>query len=336
MAQDASGDLWVGSDRTLVRWRPNSSGSSKVYRPQTLQSQAGNFGVAGITPAADGSVWVGIASPGKGGGLQHLINGTLKPFLAPKLNGETLTVTALLSDHQENLWVGTLHGLYKIRGKNVDLYGTAEGLSGDVVRKIFEDREGNIWVATSGGLDMFRDLRVKSISTREGLNEDAVESVAAARDGRVWVGTSRLQVLEPRGVSLDAERAPPGNQVTGLFVDRAAHLWMGMDNKLFVREGGTFHQIAKPDGGPLGMIFGIAEDSDRNIWVEAKGPPGTLVRIRGLKIQEMFSPSKTPFTGRIVADPQRGIWLGLPSGNLGRFRDGKVQTFSFGEHPNFF
>jgi signal transduction histidine kinase/ligand-binding sensor domain-containing protein len=336
MAQDASGDLWVGSDRALVRWRPNSSGSTKVYRPQALQSNPGELGVAGITCAADGSVWVGIAFPGKGGGLQHLVNGILKPFLAPKLNGEALTVTAALRrDHQENLWVGTLHGLYKIRGKNVDHYGSAEGLSGDVVRNIFEDREGNIWVATSGGLDMFRDLRVKSISTREGLNEDAVESVAAARDGRVWVGTSHLQVLEPGGVSFDTEKALPGNQVTSLFVDHAGNVWTGMDDKLFVREGGRFLQITKPDGSALGMIKGIAEDSERNIWVGTKGPPGTLVRIRGLKIQEMVSPPKMPFTGRIVADPQRGIWLGLQSGNLGRFRDGKVQTFNFSEHPTF-
>ena len=336
MAQDASGDLWVGSDRTLVRWRPDSSGSSKVYRPLALRSNPGELGVAGITCAADGSVWVGIAFPGKGGGLQHLTDGILKPFLVPKLNGEALTVTAALrSDHQENLWVGTLHGLYKIRGKNVDHYGSAEGLSGDVVRSIFEDREGNIWIATSGGLDMFRDLRVKSISTREGINEDAVESVAAARDGRVWVGTSRLQVLDPEGVPFDTEKALPGNQVTSLFVDHAGNVWTGMDDKLFVREGGKFRQITKPDGSALGMIKGIAEDSERNIWVGTKGPPGTLVRIRGLKIQEMFSPANTPFSGRIVDDPQRGIWLGLQSGNLGRFRDGKVQTFRFGEHPNF-
>src|SRR5579863_5272097 len=211
MAQDASGDFWVGSDRTLVRWRPDSFGSSKVYRPQTLQSNPGYLGVARIICADDGSVWVGIAKPGKGGGLQHLINGTLKPFLAPKLNGETLTVTALLSDHQDNLWVGTLHGLYKIRDKNVDRYDTAEGLSGDVVRNIFEDREGNIWVATSGGLDMFRDLSIKSISAREGLSVEAVESVAAERDGRVLIGSSRLQVLEPGGVSVDTEKNPPGN-----------------------------------------------------------------------------------------------------------------------------
>jgi signal transduction histidine kinase/ligand-binding sensor domain-containing protein len=334
MAQDASGDLWVGSDRTLVRWRPDSSGSLKVYRPQTLQSNPGEEGVAGITCAADGSVWVGIASPGKGGGLQHLVNSTLKPFLAPKLNGETLTVTALLSDHQQNLWVGTLHGLYKIRGKNVDFYGTAEGLSGDVVYQIFEDREGNVWVATSEGLDMFRDLRVKSISTREGLNEDAVESVVAMRDGRVWVGTSHLQVLEPGEVPLDTEKALPGNQVTSLFVDRAAHLWTGMDNKLFVREGGRFHQITKPNGSALGMIVGITEDSDRNIWVETKGPPGALVRMRGLKVQEMFPAPEMPLAREIVADPQHGIWLGLMTGDLARFHDGQVQTFTFSEHPN--
>jgi len=334
MAQDASGDLWVGSERTLVRWHPDSPGSSKVYRPQTLRSNPGELGVAGITRAADGSVWVGVASPGKGGGLQQVVNSTLKPFLAPKLNGETLTVTALLSDHQGNLWVGTLHGLYKIRGTNVDLYGTAEGLSGDVVRRLFEDREGNIWVATSGGLDMFRDLRVKSISTREGLNEDAVESVAAARGGRVWVGTSRLQVLEPGGVSLDTEKALPGNQVTSLFVDRAAHLWTGMDNKLFVREGGRFRQITKPNGSALGMIVGITEDSDRNIWVETKGPPGTLIRIRGLKIQEMFPAPGTPLAREIVADPQHGIWLGLVTGDLARFQAGPVRTFNSGEHPN--
>lgn len=334
MAQDASGDLWVGSDRTLVRWRPDSSGPSKMYRLQTLQSNPGYLGVAGITCAADGSVWVGIASPGKGGGLQRMVNGTLRPFLVPKLNGETLTVTALLSDHQENLWAGTLHGLYKIHGKNVDHYGTAEGLSGDVVRKIFEDREANIWVATSGGLDMFRDLRVKSISTREGLIEDAVESVAAGRDGRVWVGTSRLQVLEPSGISLDPEKAPPGNQVTSLLVDHAGKVWTGMDNKLFVREGGTFRQITKPNGSALGMIVGITEDSDRNIWVETNGSPGTLVRIRGLKIQEMFPSPETPFARKIVADPQQRIWLGLMTGDLARFQAGRVRTFKFGEHPN--
>lgn len=64
IAQDASGDLWVGSERTLVRWR---AGASKVYRPKALQSNEGVDGVGAITLSADGSLWVGIAVPEKAG-----------------------------------------------------------------------------------------------------------------------------------------------------------------------------------------------------------------------------------------------------------------------------
>jgi PAS domain S-box-containing protein len=333
IAQDPSGDLWVGSGRTLVKWRPGSSAALKVYRPRALQSNPGYSGVEGLALDAEGSLWVGIAVPGKGGGLQRLTDGILKPFLTPKLNGETLTVTTLRSDHQGNLWVGTLHGLYKIRGKNVDHYGSAEGLSGDVVRNIFEDRDGNIWVSTSGGLDMFRDLRVKSISTREGLSEDAVESVAAGPDGSVWIGTSRLQLLEPDGLSWKTENLL-GNQVTSLFVDHTGRLWAGMDNKLFVKEGGGFRQITKEDGSALGMVMGITEDSEHTIWVESRGPPATLLRIQDLKVRQEFPAPETPSARRVVADPQRGIWLGLVTGDLARFRDGQIQTFTFGNHAN--
>lgn len=242
-------------------------------------------------------------------------------------------MVALCSDHQENLWVGTLHGLYKIRGMDVVHYGSAEGLSGDFVWDIFQDREENIWVATSEGLDLFRDLRVKSVSAREGLNEYGVESVAAGRDGRVWIGTSRLQVLDPKELTWDTKDLP-GNQVTSLLVDHAGTVWAGIDNKLFVSHLGRFREIKKDDGRAIGMIAGIAEDSDRNIWVETAGPPGTLVRIRDLEIQDRFPAPETPLARKIVADPQRGIWLGLVSGDLARFRDGQVQTFVFGEHPS--
>ena len=131
-----------------------------------------------------------------------MVDGTLKPFLAPNLNGETLGVEALCADRQNGLWVGTTHGLYRIRGTEVDHYENADGLSSNWVRGILEDREGNVWVATSRGIDMFRDLRVKSISHREGVTEGAVESVAASQDGNVWIGTAPMRLIGPRGISL--------------------------------------------------------------------------------------------------------------------------------------
>src|SRR3984893_4191576 len=158
LVQDASGNLWIGGDTTLLRWRP---GSSYVYRPKALKSNAGVDGVEALSAAADGSLWVGMALRGRGLGLQHLVDGGLKSFVAPKLNGETVEVTALLEDHQKNLWVGTINqGIYRIHDADVDQYRTTDGLSSDLVFQFYEDHEGNLWVATAKGLDCFRDLRV--------------------------------------------------------------------------------------------------------------------------------------------------------------------------------
>jgi streptogramin lyase len=266
------------------------------------------------------------------------VNGTFQPFRSRELNGETLEVLCLLKDRQNSLWVGTSQGLYKIHGTQVDHYGTADGLSSDYINLIFEDREGNLWVTTTQGLDMFRDLRVSSISKRQGLIEDGVESVAASRDGSVWIGTSRLQVLGPHGISSGPGSSLPGNLVTSLFVDHADRLWMGFMNRLYVNERGSFREIAKQDGSALGMVMGITEDKEYNIWVETKGafrdPPGTLVRIQNRKVTQEFPSPAMPLARKIVADPQGGIWLGQMTGDLARYRDGQISDFKFGHHPD--
>lgn len=327
--QDPSGDFWVGGPKTLVKWRPGAS-------PQPFRVFEENGAVAQVVPESDGSAWVGIDAAGRGGGLQRMIDGALRPFLAPKLNGETIQAGALLNDRQNNLWVGTPHGVYRIRGTNVDHYGIAEGLSSDSVlggTGMFEDREGSIWVVTRLGLDMFRDLRVRSISKLEGLENDEVESVAAARDGSIWIGTSRLQVLGPHGISFGPGQKLSGHQVTSTFEDHAGRLWAGMDSKLFVYEQGRFREITKADGSDVGMAVGITEDSEHNIWVEALGRPGALLVIQDLKVRKEYPPPEFPLARRIVADPRGGIWLGLMTGDLAHYRDGQINTFSFGDHP---
>lgn len=334
IAQDPSGDLWLGSGTGFVRWRP---GASTVYRPKVLESNDMSNGVVGLVPASDGSLWVGMAGLGRGAGLQHLVDGKLKPFLAPDLNGETLAVTALLNDRQNSLWVGTeTQGLYKIRGVETDHIDSTEGLSSDWVKSIFVDREGNVWAATSQGIDMFRDFRVKTISHREGLNKGAVESLAASRDGSLWVGAGgRLQVLRSgRASFFGPGEKLPRDVVTSLFLDDADRLWAGIINRLFVYDRGSFREVTKQDGGALGMAMGIAEDSDHNIWVESAGPPGTLFLIQDLKVRQGFPAPAMPLARKIVADTKSGIWLGLTTGDLARYQNGQLKTFTFGEHTN--
>jgi signal transduction histidine kinase/ligand-binding sensor domain-containing protein len=329
LAEDGLGSFWVGHNTAVVRW---TAGSAKIYR-LTYQ---GSIGVTDLAVADDGSVWLGIETPGRGGGLQHLVGGVMQPFAVPKLNGETLRVCALLIDRQGSLWVGTLNqGLYRIHGTDVDHFGSVNGLSSDSVNHLFEDREGSLWVATSKGLDILRDLPVSTFSTSEGVSEDEVESVLAARDGTVWIGSNHLQALGPNGLSPELGKGLPGNYVTSLLEDHTGRLWVGMDRALWIHEGGKnngmFRQIRKADGSAIGMVWGLTEDSEHNIWVEAYK---SLIRIRDLTVREEFPQPPVPLANKLAPDPQSGIWLGLLSGDLARFRSGKTEIFTFPNHPN--
>jgi signal transduction histidine kinase/ligand-binding sensor domain-containing protein len=332
LVQDTHGNFWLGGHAAILGWRP---GSSHLYPIKALEAGFGTSGVNSMVAASDGSLWVGIQAAGEGLGLRHMVEGALKPYVVPGLNGDSIDVFGLLLDRHDSLWVAAAErGIFRIRGTEIDHYGSADGLSADSANDVFEDREGNLWVATSKGIDMFRDLRVSSFSKSEGLSGDQVEAVLASRDGTIWIGNSpRVEALGPKVVSDMSSGAPRGNQSTYLLEDHTGRLWVGMDNTLWTREGGKFTEFRKEHGKPFGVVMGMAEDIDHNIWAETAGPPATLIRIQDMKIQEEIPVPQVPLARKIVADPTDGIWLGLMTGDLARYRAGKVETFHFPDHP---
>jgi signal transduction histidine kinase/ligand-binding sensor domain-containing protein len=330
LVEDTLGNLWIGTDTAVVRWRP---GSSSTYIPKGLNS--GLDGVNGLAANPDGSVWVGMDIAGPGLGLQQLSQGAWKPFANSELDGTTLKVQALFVDRENALWIGTAtKGIYRIEGHTVDHTYTADGLSSDSVYWFYEDREGDLWVATSKGLDCFRDVRVASFSTREGLSTPEVDSVLAARDGTVWIGgeDSLDAIHQDRVSSVQSGKGLPGSQVTALLEDHAGRLWIGIDNTMSIYKNGRFTRIDRPDGRPIGVVFGMTEDVDNNVWILTSGPPRTLLRVQYPKVQEELPQMRG--AARVAADPEVGIWLGLINGDLARYRRGGAEIFPFKHEEN--
>lgn len=330
ITEDSSGNLWLGSQTALIRWRP---GSSTVYTPPALASHAG-IGISAIAANPDGSLWIGMALRGRGLGLQHFEHGKWKSFVVPGFDSSTLVVLAVALDRNNTLWIGTSdRGIYRISGKQVDHFGSADGLSGDSVRRFFEDREGNVWVATSRGIDCFHDVQIASFSKREGITVTELDAVLAAHGGTVWIGgADALNALhENKVTSIHAPKGVPGNQYTSLLEDHAGQMWIGIDNALWIYTNGAFHRVTRRDERDTGVITDIAEDVDNNIWAESIGPPRALLRIRGLTVEEELPVSVIPAAHTIAADRESGIWLGLLNGDLARYRRGNLETFHF-EH----
>lgn len=329
LMEDTSGSLWIGDTTSIVRW---GAGSASVLKLKGLRGDVAQ-GVVAIVARPNGVVLAGINPGGPGLGLEQVVSGALKPFLAPGIDGSSLNVTALLSDRQGSLWIGTeAEGIYRIHEGKVDRFRSSDGLSGDSIMGFYEDQEGDVWVATSKGIDCFRDLRVISFPGLGGLGTDEVDSVLAARDGTIWVGGSGALGFIRNGTisSLQTKKGLPGDQVTSLLEDDRGRLWVGIDNTLNIYANGRFHRIDRSDGSPLGFVVGLAEDRTHTIWAEISGTPRRLVQIKSDTVQHEYPAPQMPAARNIAAAPDGALWFGLISGELGRYANGKFDIFRYG------
>jgi signal transduction histidine kinase/ligand-binding sensor domain-containing protein len=322
--EDQEGNLWFGGYTSLLRWDSNSPGVYHLPKPVTRTK--GIWALA----SASGTLWVGTASAGPGLGLLRFTEGHWSTFQTHLFDGSNLVAEALYTDREGALWVGTYdQGVYRIRGNEVDHFGSTDGLSSDHVMRFFEDREGNLWVATSLGVDRFADTPVVSLTVKEGLCCSEASSILASRDGSIWTGgDGALTNLRDGIVScLRAGKGLPGSRVTSLLEDHAGRLWAGIDDNLWVRENGTFRRIKKPDGSAVGFVTGITEDTENKVWVTVTTPRRIIMRIEGLTVRQE---SQEPYAPRkLAADPTGGIWVGLLNGDLAHIRDGKYETYHF-------
>ena len=320
---DGKGGFWIGGDTSLLHWKMGAA--PEIYSPEHLRSNVGQRGVSSLVEDSEGSLLVGMAA-GPGLGLERFRNGALTPLVLPNFEGTKLSIEAMIEDFDKNLWIATYgNGIYRIHGQTVDHFGRADGLSSDTVLDLYESDDGIVWAATSNGIDNFRDLPVTTFSTSEGLGRDGAVAVMATKDGTVWV--ANLGILDfIRNGAVSSVRVP-GQQVSSLLEDHEGNIWVGVDDGLFIYKDGRFRRIPGPDHHPLGLVLGITEDVDGNIWAQCKGTRRRLIRIRDFRVREEFSEPLVPPARAIAADPKGGIWLGTLTGDLIFFREGIARTF---------
>jgi signal transduction histidine kinase/ligand-binding sensor domain-containing protein len=323
--EDRDGELWIGGDSGVCRWR---SGNPDCHTLPGMANSGDKLGVFSITDDPEGGLWAGTGSIG----IWRLASDRWTRYSEASTPG--VDSESLLADRQDAIWIGTRsQGLLRLVAGRTERFTRADGLSGDTVTGFFEDREGNVWVVTASGLDRFRDVKVSTVTAREGLPGAWFGSVAAARDGGVWVAADHALIRFERGAvsaSWGGQRGLSGRGPTSLLVDSRGRLWVGIDNGLARREGDRFLQVRAQDGSTLGVVRAMTEDRSGDLWVATIDPVRTLVRVREGRVVEALPVERLggQQVAAILADPEGGVWIGLISSELKRYKDGRFDSLA--------
>ncbi len=185
-------------------------------------------------------------------------------------------ITAMETDGEDNLWVGTLDGLffYETEKEQVTRLSQENGLRDNYISAVFADSKDRIWVGAMGkGLTVIENNRFRQLETDFDFTP---RSFAEDRDGNIWVGT------EGRGLILwdpdlyqmirryTKEEGLLANVINQLSSDLAGNIYIGTNKGLNIYHRGDQRIYAHTAGSGFVGIETKANASfvDRlgNIW----------------------------------------------------------------------
>jgi ligand-binding sensor domain-containing protein/signal transduction histidine kinase len=265
--------------------------------------------VQALTESSEGVLWIGTT-----GGLARFDGSHIQIYgrgLAQPLSVNSIFCVAMGRDG--SLWAGTEGGgLLRLRGTDLHVYSTADGLTDGFVRSIHEDDRGQLWVGTDNGLFVLDGQHLRRIDQGAAIAPIAVHSITEDRDHRIWVGGSRLIVLDPDGH--EQEVALPGsysrNRVKRIFQTSDGTIWVGTVGGLQRLRHGRFQIVP----GVQATVRSLFQTSDGMLWIGTIGDG--LWTYRDGRLAQVSSPGLLPSDTvlSIFEDDQRQIWLGTQAG----------------------
>ncbi len=258
-------ELWIGTEgHGLWRWDFKKKQHFPVA-PEDFESAK----IYNLHKDVEGNLWVISNTVG--------LQSTNRQF--EFIEQSPANIQALLMDHQNQLWLGTADGLYRVR-KDKDHRDVYEKLHPDNVVSLYQDKYANVWAGTFGsGILLFdaQSGRYRRITEKDGLTNTSVLSIDG-NAGRVWCATlggvtefdcminpliaTRLNVR-----NFNHESGLGTNFIYKVFRDSKGRTWFGTDGEgISVLENGKITNFTEADGVSIKSVYSITEDRRGHIW----------------------------------------------------------------------
>ncbi|MNR79908.1 Signal transduction histidine-protein kinase/phosphatase DegS [compost metagenome] len=260
MLEDRDGNVWVGTNAGLDRFRP------RTLMHSDFPSDALNYAlVAGV----DGSIWAGSSN---------------RPAL--RMKGDNVftlampaPVTSAMRDGKGHIWMAGPNGIWRSEGERLIFAASLPtgAPSDSSVRAMVQDSAGDLWVAINRfGLYKLH-AGVWSLTPAPSNAPSQLMPVTAAADpqGRLWFGY-RDNLLVMR----DGEKEKRWGKGEGLNIGhitalapQATRTWIGGQHGLGFIQDQRFHALQTPGNGLFDNIYAILVVPRKNgedVWLHTK------------------------------------------------------------------
>jgi diguanylate cyclase (GGDEF)-like protein/PAS domain S-box-containing protein len=248
-------------------------------------------------------------------------------------------ITALASDPQGRLWVGTYSSFLAaidLSSGRVERHPGRLPAGSDLRRnRVVALRpavDGGLWVATATGVEHYQPatglrrivlpLERELPGGRRGLPRSV--ELELDRDGRLWVATDAgLVRIEPD--SHEISRIGPPAAAFGLHRDDRGRLWAGTNEGLFELDGDP-PALVPVAGAPPGPVWRLTSDRRQRLWLAMLGgglqrfdpDSGELLELRDRAELPNGLPEVAVTT--LMVDPSNLLWVGTEASGIATSR----------------
>jgi signal transduction histidine kinase/ligand-binding sensor domain-containing protein/CheY-like chemotaxis protein len=309
--------------------------SLRQYHRQTWQTAEGlpQNSVRAIVQTPEGYLWLATAEGlVRFDGVRLTVYNRASMPAFPTNNLDSLAVAA-----DGALWIGfRRHGVGRLHAGHLDVWTTAQGLSGNETTALAATPDGSVWAATAGqGLNRLRDGKITVYRRAQGLPDDTCLALSIASHGLLVATASGPALVSEAGVERlpSFERGTPDDAVRPSTVNAVleggtGELWLGMTMGLLRLQGG--HQVLYTiaDGLPFNDVTALARGQDGAIWIGLRS--GGLARFRDGRIESFTGADGLPddFVRAIYEDHEHNVWVGTNAGGFSRLHSTPFRTVS--------
>ena len=275
--ETGDGSLWIGTTNGLTRRHPDG----RIEQVDAQPGQPGSF-VRGLAPARDGGLWIALSN-----GLMRWHPDERMQRWRSEKDFPGIGSFDVLDTGGDSAFIGTEHGLLRLRDGRFTLYDRGAGLPNETLFRVMEDRHGALWLCSNRGAFRIDPAQLDEIDAgqRNTLSIDVLDHASGmpssqcnggsgpAGDfddqGRLWLPTaSGVAVIDPEATAA-RNRIPVPVRIESLQADaqplslKKRHILPPSTRRVVVRYVGLHFR------DPLGVRYRYRLAGFDHDWVDA-------------------------------------------------------------------